>query len=71
MTTTIYYAVSEVVTRRIVYLGSCEDAAARALVGSTLHGTGPSKTAAKLAVQQQLAWTRVVGRMRRARRVHP
>ncbi|KKN38350.1 hypothetical protein LCGC14_0754250 [marine sediment metagenome] len=70
MTTTIY-AVAETVSRKIVYLGPSEDAAAKALVGSTLHGTGPSKTAATLAVQQQLTWTRVVGRLRRARRVHP
>ncbi|KKN36151.1 hypothetical protein LCGC14_0776340 [marine sediment metagenome] len=71
MTPTTIYAVAETVTRKIIYLGPSEDDAARALVGSTLHGTGPSKTAAKLAVQQQLAWTRVVGRSQRAKRVHP
>lgn len=71
MTPTTHYAVAEIATRKIVYLGRCEDAAARALVGSTLVGTGPSRTAAKLAVEQAIAWARVTGRLQRARRAHP
>ena len=66
-----YYAINQLITGRIVYLGTSEQAAAEAQVPGTLLGTGPSKSAAKLAVEQQLALARATGRLRRARLVHP
>ena len=68
---TTHYAVAELVTGNIVYLGPSEEAATKALVPGTLQGTGPSKSAARLAVEQKLAWARAEGRLRRARLVHP
>ena len=68
---TTHYAVAEIASRKIVYLGPCEKAAAKALVPGTLYGTGASRTAAKLTVERNIAWTRGVGRVLRRRPVHP